>query len=116
MPALEQFGPAQSDQWNLQQLHGEEVSSDLAEHACHEELVHQCRQQKRHECGRPLGQVESGDGRVVDVTKQEVVHRAVPITGVLVPGCAVPPVAVEASVGETSDFCEDIEYAFLISC
>lgn len=54
MPALEQFSPAQTDKRNLQQLHSEEVASDLAEHACHEELMHKCRQQKGHERRRPL--------------------------------------------------------------
>jgi hypothetical protein len=52
------------------------------------------------------------DAGVIDVSKEEIMHGTVPVAGVLVPGYAIPPVAVEASVCETGEFGEDVEDAF----
>ncbi len=46
---------------------------------------------------------------MIHVSKKEVMHRTVPITGKLVPGYAIPPVRVEASVGETGEFRKNVE-------
>lgn len=45
---------------------------------------------------------------MVDMTQKEVVHWSVPVPCELVPGDAVPPVCVEATVREIGDFCEEI--------
>ena len=76
--------------------------------------MHESREQKRDKRRRRLGQVEGADRRVVDVAKQEVVDGSVPVARVLVPRDAVPPVTVEAAVGEAGEFGENIEDAFLI--
>lgn len=49
---------------------------------------------------------------MVDVPQEEVVHWAVPVACELVPGDGVPPVGVEAAVGEVGEFGEDVEDAF----
>lgn len=46
------------------------------------------------------------------MSQEEVVHRSVPVACELVPGDRVPPVGVEASVGEVGDFGEEVEDAF----
>ena len=56
--------------------------------------------------------MESADAAVVDVAEQEVVHGTIPVARVLIPGHGVPPVAVEAAVGEACDFGQDVEDAF----
>ena len=53
--------------------------------------------------------MQGGDGRVVDVAEEEVVNGAIPVAGKLVPGDAVPPVGIEAAVGEESEFGEEVE-------
>lgn len=52
---------------------------------------------------------EGADGGVVDVAQEERVHGAVPIARELVPGRAVPPIGVEATVGKAGEFGEDVE-------
>lgn len=52
---------------------------------------------------------ESADRRVVDVPQQKSMHGAVPVPRELVPGRAVPPVGVEAAVGEEGEFGQDVE-------
>ena len=53
-----------------------------------------------------------GDGGVVDVAQEEVVHRSIPIPCELVPGDAIPPVCVETAVREVGDLGEEIEDTF----
>lgn len=49
---------------------------------------------------------------MVDVTKKEVVDWTVPVACELIPAYAVPPVRVEAAVGEVGEFCQEVEDAF----
>lgn len=53
--------------------------------------------------------MEGADGGMVDVAQEEVVHGAIPVARKLVPRGAVPPVGVEATVGEHGQLSEDIE-------
>lgn len=46
---------------------------------------------------------------MVDVSEEEVVNGAIPVASELVPGGGIPPVGVEAAVGEHCQFGEDIE-------
>jgi len=46
---------------------------------------------------------------VVNVAKEEIVHRSVPVSCPLIPRNAIPPIAVKTTVGEATDFGEDIE-------
>lgn len=46
---------------------------------------------------------------MVDMPKEEVVNRSIPIASELVPGRGIPPVGVEASVGEHCQLRKDIE-------
>lgn len=46
---------------------------------------------------------------MVDVSEEEVVNGAIPVASELVPGRGIPPVGVEAAVGEHCQFREDIE-------
>lgn len=46
---------------------------------------------------------------MVDVAEEEVVNRAIPVASELVPGRAIPPVSVEAAVGEHRQFRKDVE-------
>lgn len=46
------------------------------------------------------------------MAQQEGVHGPVPVARVLVPRCAVPPVGVEAAVGEEGEFGQHIELFF----
>lgn len=46
---------------------------------------------------------------MVDVSEEEVVNGAIPVASELVPGSGIPPVGVEAAVGEHRQFREDIE-------
>ena len=71
--------------------------------------MHKRRQQEGDKGGFELAEAQGRDGRVVDVAEQEVVDGAVPVARVLVPRDAVPPVAVEAAVGEEGEFGEDVE-------
>ena len=52
---------------------------------------------------------------MVDVAKQKVVHRSVPVASILIPGDTVPPVAIESAVREARDLGEHVEHTFLIS-
>ena len=45
------------------------------------------------------------------MAEEEIMHRAVPITGELVPGNAVPPIRVETPIRKPSDFGENVELA-----
>lgn len=74
--------------------------------------MHQSTQKERHECRGLFAELESRDAGMVDVSEEEVVDGTVPVAGVLVPGYGVPPVAVEAAVGEEGAFGEDVEDAF----
>lgn len=49
------------------------------------------------------------NARVVDVPKQESVHGAVPVAGILVPGDRVPPISIESAVGEIGEFGENVK-------
>lgn len=49
---------------------------------------------------------------MVDVAEEEVVDWTVPVACELVPGDGVPPVGVEAAVGEEGELREDVEDAF----
>lgn len=49
---------------------------------------------------------------MVDVAQEEVMDGPVPVARELVPGDRVPPVGVEAAVGEEGEFGEDVEDAF----
>jgi hypothetical protein len=42
---------------------------------------------------------------MVGEAEKEVVHRTIPITSELVPGGTVPPIGIESTVGEESEFC-----------
>ena len=46
---------------------------------------------------------------MVDVSEEEVVNGAIPVASELVPGRGIPPVGVEAAVGEHRQFGEDVE-------
>lgn len=46
---------------------------------------------------------------MVDVSEEEVVNGAIPVASELIPGRGIPPVGVEAAVGEHRQFREDIE-------
>lgn len=46
---------------------------------------------------------------MVDMAKEEVVNWAIPVASELVPGRGIPPVGVEATVGEHCQFRKDIE-------
>ena len=49
---------------------------------------------------------------MVDVAEEKVVDWSVPIAGELVPGDAVPPVCIEATVRKVSDLREEIQDTF----
>ena len=49
---------------------------------------------------------------MVDMAKEEIVDWPIPIPSKLIPGDAVPPVCVEASIGEVGEFCKEIEDTF----
>lgn len=66
--------------------------------------MHAGREQESDQCGRWTREAERADGAVVDVAQQEVVDGPVPVPRELVPGDGVPPVAVEAAVGEAGEF------------
>lgn len=53
--------------------------------------------------------MKGADGGVVDVAKEKVVDRPVPISSECIPRGRVPPIRVESSVRESSDFCQDVE-------
>lgn len=46
---------------------------------------------------------------MVDVSEEEVVNGAIPVASELVPGRGIPPIGVEAAVGEHRQFRKDIE-------
>lgn len=74
--------------------------------------MYQRRQQESYErCGF-AGEMKRRDAGMVDMSKEEIMHGTIPVAGVLVPRHTIPPVAVEASVGETGEFGEDVEDAF----
>ena len=56
--------------------------------------------------------MEERDRGVVNMPKQEVVDRPVPVASVLIEGYGVPPCAVEAAVGKSCDFCQYVEETF----
>ena len=49
---------------------------------------------------------------MIDMAKEEVVYRSVPVAGILVPSYRVPPVSIETAIGETCHFREYVEDAF----
>lgn len=49
---------------------------------------------------------------MVDVTKEEIVDWTIPVSRELIPAYAIPPVRVEAAVGEVGEFCQEVEDAF----
>lgn len=46
------------------------------------------------------------------MAEKEIVRRGIPLASVVIPRLAVPPVAVEAAVGEAREFSQDVEDAF----
>jgi hypothetical protein len=49
---------------------------------------------------------------LVDVAEEEEVDGAIPVAGELVPGDAVPPGVVEATIGEVGELGEEVEEGF----
>lgn len=74
--------------------------------------MHARAEQERDERGRGAGNVQRADGRVVDVPQQKGMHGPIPVARELVPRGAVPPVAVEAAVGEEGEFRQHVELFF----
>lgn len=108
MPAA-QPAPACAHERQLHHLHYHQVAAQLLEDAPHDQLVHAGAEQEGDERGRGARDAERADGRVVDVSQQECVHGAVPVARELVPRRAVPPVGVEAAVGEEGEFGQNVE-------
>ena len=71
--------------------------------------MHDGAEEESDECGSRAGDVQGGDGGMVDVAEEEVVDGDVPVARELVPGDGVPPVGVEAAVGEVGEFGEEVE-------
>lgn len=63
-------------------------------------------EQEGDEGGVGAGQGVSGDATVVGEPEEEIVYGPIPVPGERVPGHTVPPVAVEAPVGETGEFAQ----------
>lgn len=74
--------------------------------------MYHCGQEECDERRNLLVDLERGDGGMIDVPQEKVVHGPVPIARELVPGHRVPPVGVEAAVGEEGELGEDVEDAF----
>ena len=74
--------------------------------------MHTGRKEECDECCGVLVDLHGGDGGVIDVAQEEVMHRSVPVAGELIPGDGVPPIGVESSVCEVGDFGEEVEDAF----
>lgn len=101
------------DEGQLRHLRDHQIAAQLLEDAPHDEFVHAGAEQKGDEGGRGAGDAQRADGRVVDVPQQKGVHGPVPVARELVPRRAVPPVAVEAAVGEQGEFRQHVELLFI---
>jgi hypothetical protein len=88
-----------------------QIATQLLEQAPHDQFMHAGAKEECNESRSVFVDFHGRDRGVVDMAKEEVVDRAVPIAGELVPGDAIPPVCVETSVCEESDFCEEVQDA-----
>ena len=82
-------------------LEEEEVHPELLRDDEHDELVRSRAEEEREHHRAELAQPETRHRGRIHVAQQEGVHRAVPLARELVPGRGVPPVVIEAAVGET---------------
>lgn len=98
--ALEPAAATQLDERELRHLKEEQIAAKLFEQAPHDEFVNAGAEKESDERSGLLVDVHRADGGVVDVAQQEVMDRTVPVAGELVPGNAVPPVGVEATIGK----------------
>lgn len=71
--------------------------------------MHACRQEEGDQAGRQPRDLECTDSTVVDMPQQEVMDGAIPVPGKLIPGDRIPPVGIESTVCEPSDFGQCIE-------
>ena len=100
---------AQGDERQLHHLHDQKVATELFEDAPHDELVHARREQEGDHGGGAARELKGRDARMIDVAQEEVVYRPVPVASELIPRDRVPPVGIEASIGEAGELSEEVE-------
>ena len=71
--------------------------------------MHARREEERHKSGGATFEVEGRDGGMICETKEEGVHGRVPVSRELAPVGRVPPVRVEAAIGEEGELREGIK-------
>jgi len=49
---------------------------------------------------------------VIYVSEEEVVDGSIPVSGILIPRNAIPPIAIKATIRKSRELGEDIETAF----
>lgn len=67
------------------------------------------REQEGHQRGGATGQAERRDRCMIDMAEEKIVDRPVPVSRELVPRGRIPPVRVEASIGEAGQLGQDVE-------
>ena len=95
----------------MHHLQEEEVPSQFLEQTPHDELVNASTEEESYERSCVLVDFHRGNGRMVDVAEEEVVHRPIPISCKLIPGHTIPPVGIEPPISEIGEFGEEIEDA-----
>lgn len=102
--------PLHHNNRHLHHHHKKPIPPKLPRNTPHNQLMRQrTNHKRRHGRKRPA---HSRARRRVHVTAEEMVHGDIPLARELEPVEAVPPVGVEAAVGEARDFGESAEDVF----